>query len=399
MRPAGILIAVSVTAALAFAIGHSLGSRSRPGSRLKEPIAEAGSSLARILTIPDSRERTRLLMATFEELSAADLPEVRATFEQSMVFVDPIAIVLLAEWWARQDPRWALAASNTWPLSDPALGFETVLRTWAQRDPLAARLALDEIENPERRDAAIAAVARGWVDSGDVEGVAGFLEGIPDSGARQRAIGYLASALVARRGMGATESFAEAVPDDAQNRFKLQLFRRVATALTQLDPARGAAWAQRHMDGSFGDTLVRRVAVSWVRQDPEAMLAWLQTLPEGKKRDVGLREGYRQWMMLDRQAALDWFRRVELGPALEPAMELYAIATGREDPNDALAWAARIENEELRERATVVVARRWMQRDAEAAREWLESASLPEPWRERIETESKRPGRPAPDKG
>jgi hypothetical protein len=383
-------------AILAFAVGHRLGSEGSLDTRLRAPLAEAGPRLARILTIPDAAERTTRLLEIFDELGPADLPAVEAAYGRAMPFVDPVAMVLLAEWWTRFDPEGAFRASGKWPLNDPNLGLHTVIRAWARRDPVAARLHFEGIEQPVRRDAALRALAQGWSDFGDEEGLARYLEGIPDSGSRQQAMQVFVSAMVARRGVDATLEYAETLPDDSAHRFKLQIFRRVATAVTQVDPTRGSAWALHHADGPFGDTLLRRVATAWVRMDPESAMAWLRGLPEGQPRDVAMREGFRQWLMDDRTGALAWVRKTGVSPELDPALELFASATGYHDPTEGLDWAARIRNADLRERATVNVGRMWMARDQEAAEAWLETSDLPAPWKQRIMSEAKQRRVPQP---
>ncbi len=196
--------------------------------------------------------------------------------------------------------------------------------------------------------------------------------------------------MVARYGIDATIDFAEALPDDGANRFKLQVFRRVATAVTQVDPGRGAEWARKHADGPFGDSLLRLVATSWVRSDPVEAMVWLRDLPAGKPAAAAMREGYRQWLIEDRVGAIGWLRETGYAPDLDPAFELFASAVGFDDPGEGLDWAAGIQSLDLRERATVNVARIWMAQEPETAGAWLESADLPDPWKERILTEASR---------
>jgi hypothetical protein len=94
--------------------------------------------------------------------------------------------------------------------------------------------------------------------------------------------------------------------------------------------------------------------------------------------------------MLDRPVALAWIRDQAISPDLDPALELFASATGFEDPVEGLEWAARIENDELRERATVNIGRIWFSQDRESAEAWLSSADLPAAWKQRIETDARR---------
>lgn len=395
LRKRSVLLLAIATGLVAAAFGYRVGVQNGLDLKLRQPIAESGSRLERTFTIPDADERAMRLVELFAELGPADLPAVEVGFERAMPFVDPVAIVLFAEWWTRFDPQAAFEASTRWPLNDPNLGFLTVMRAWARRDPVGARLAFESIEHPPRREAALLALAQGWSEFGDDQGLTSYLERVQRGRGRQKAIDVLASTMVARRGIDATLEFAEGLPDDGANRFKLHVYRRVATAVTRVDPARGAAWAAEQADGPFGDTILRLVGTTWVRQDPDAAITWLRSLPKDEPRARAIREAYRQWLTHDRAAALAWLPRTGASPELDPAVELYAVAIGFEDPLVGFDWAARIEDPDLRERATVNVGRVWMELDPKAAGAWLDAANLPSLWKQRIMGEDRR-RRPTP---
>ena len=94
--------------------------------------------------------------------------------------------------------------------------------------------------------------------------------------------------------------------------------------------------------------------------------------------------------MDERPVALDWLREMGASPDLEPALELFASSIGRENPKEGLDWAAQITDAQLRERATVNIGRHWLARDPENANRWLEAENLPDSWKERIVSESKK---------
>ncbi len=129
--PRNSIFMIFGTAVLAFFAGRHVGQEAEIDARRHQPLLDAGPRLERALTIPDGVERTSQLIEILAALGPADLPEVEMIFERRMPFVDPIAVVLLAEWWTSFDPEGAFEASARWPLNDPNLGLNAVMRSWA----------------------------------------------------------------------------------------------------------------------------------------------------------------------------------------------------------------------------------------------------------------------------
>ena len=179
MRSSRLTIFMILGAAIvAFLAGQRFGRETGLEVQLREPLLDAGPRLERALTIPDGAERTAQLLEILAELGPGDLKEVDAIFERRMPFIDPIAVVLFAEWWTSFDPEAAFEASARWPLNDPNLGLNAVMRAWARRDPVRARLSFEGITQMTRRDAAIRALAQGWSEYGDEQGLTKYLKSI-----------------------------------------------------------------------------------------------------------------------------------------------------------------------------------------------------------------------------
>ena len=159
------------------------------------------------------------------------------------------------------------------------------------------------------------------------------------------------------------------------------MFRRVASSAAEVDPEAAAAWAEHHQAGEHGLALPTRVGTRWAKRDPEAAMRWLSTLPEGWNRDAGVRETYRTWLRLGGDRPLVWLRGSELEPWMDPALALFARKIGADEPEEGLAWAGRISDEELRWGTLGQIAREWLVLDEPAARAWIERSELPEAYR------------------
>ena len=227
------------------------------------------------------------------------------------------------------------------------------------------------------------ALVLGWNASGE-PGVEEYLIALPSEVIRQTALSGLAADKVRRHGVEETIRWAEALPDDAPVKFKLRAFRRVASAVADVDPLRAAAWAESHLDGEWGTDLPRRVAAYWSQQDPQSAMEWLRGLPASPDLHRAFEEAYRTWLNQDREAARAWLLEQELDASLDPVVAVYALRTARDDPEAALPWAARVQHPTRRDETLERIARAWMLRDPDAARAWIETSDLSEHARARV---------------
>jgi hypothetical protein len=249
-----------------------------------------------------------------------------------------------------------------------------------------------------KSDQLTSALVEGWLESG-LPGLEEYLIEMPPSNEQQFAISALVRRLIVRDGIDAALRWVEALPDEAPGRFKLQAYRRVASAVADIDPQRAAHWAEKQLAGDFGNGVPRRVGVSWGRQDGgEAAMTWLASLPAVDHLPFAVDATYREWLRHDREGALRWLREAEPNPTFEPAISLYALVTVSDDLQTALEWAQRLQDEELRHQTLEKLARAWLANDPEAARAWIEGSELPEAAQQRVLAPPKKPQRTRPGK-
>jgi len=231
----------------------------------------------------------------------------------------------------------------------------------------------------------VSALVRGWNASGE-PGVEEYLIAMPSDVNRQAGLSALALDKAWRSGIQETIRWAEALPDDAPRDFKQLAFRRVAGAITDIDPIQASAWAEKQRGGEWGTGLARSVAQKWAREDGEAAMNWLRGLPDANSADIAraFEEGYRSWLSTEPEFARAWLREQELDASLDPVVALYAKSLSRDDSEAGISWAERIEDEGRREEALEKIVRVWLHRDPDAARAWLESGELSDVVVERV---------------
>lgn len=333
--------------------------------------------LVSILTTPDRLRREKHLLALFESLPPEEVEEVWTSFKRLRPNLDASAILALMDWWAEFDPASAFENAGTFGELGP-LARATVVRRWAQKDPIAARDALagrKQGQSPQ----VILALVRGWGESGQ-PGVWHYAEEMPMGALRQQAIGTLVNQLLMSKGADAMTTFVESLPDEGPDHFKLQAFRQVAAALALRDPERAKAWVDRNAGGPFGEGLLFKAALSWVVQDGEAAVSWLAGLPSDDAQQYAMRAAYGFWLQQDRSRARAWLQESgEMSPALEPAWILLVFDIGHDDPRAGLDLLSTLAvGDELRESTTIGLVSAWAQRNPGEAQSWLASAGLPE---------------------
>jgi hypothetical protein len=354
------------------------------GASVAMPGGEVSQAVLGALRLRDPLERASQLSKLLMGLAPRAIPQVLDAFDQQFVESGEFEWVLLAAWWTRNDPAGAWEWARSHRAGRRPEVVSTVLRETAARDPQQALRALADLRgNPKLYEAGLLAVVTGWNESGS-PGLLEHLVGMEIGGLRQRALALLTRRMVMRDANEATR-WAEALPDDLERRFKLQAFRRVAAALALWDPVAAAAWAEKHADAPYGDGLYRHaVTTAWVERDPQAVVDWLATLPAGAARDAALREAFRRWMAKHPGDATAWMAGAERESWRQPALEVLALRTAREDPLRALELAALLSDDDKQMGTIVKIGRFWLRQEPGAAQAWLDTAELPSETREKI---------------
>ena len=382
-----VLLAAAASYHFAYQEGHSVGlAEGLEADRLARMV-EATQDLAfpgmageirDVLLIPDPIERTRLLAEIFGELEPSHLDAVLNAYETVLFELGDPEIVLLAQWWTRFDPEGAFRWTRfKWEARVPTV-VVAVIREWAKIDPEAAYAVVGPFNSGEHPMAPyVYALVVGWEESGR-PGLDNLLANLSGPHA-QRATTATMRRRVRRLGAEGAIAWAEALPEAAQP----NAYRRLASALAEVDPEEATKFAERHMGPDQALWLPRRVGTRWAKYDPEAAMAWLSTLTPGAERDDGVTNTYRRWLGRDRRAAHEWIRALTSpggGPRwAEPAVALYSLSLAEESPKEAVAFAyANIRDDKLRTAGVGNPVRYWLLQDEPAARAWLAESNFDE---------------------
>ncbi|HEY5657731.1 MAG TPA: hypothetical protein VIY27_08060 [Myxococcota bacterium] len=364
------------TLVAAFALGRLSTSPETP-STPEEMAAAVRAALAE----GDQLERAEQVTSHLEHLDPGNLSAVRAVYDRLIPVIDKCDIRPFVSAWARFDPAGALVHSAAWRYKiKQEIGVEAALYAWALQDPLAARLAYEQLamDSPNLEEVAFLNLVTGWAHSGE-EGLVSYIAGLEPM-AKGKATGLVVGVLSRKDGADAIEPWAEAVLADAASdrNFKMSTFRRGARSIARWDPERAAAWAMQHAGNDYAEDGPRIVAEEWADQDGEAALEWLRELPAGEPRDEAVRGAFVQWLKSDASGAEQWLSSETLTAFHDPAVNAYARRLDSSAPAQAVGWCERILGPDRRRGCLKTAATHWYQQDAVAAEAWLQQSPLDE---------------------
>jgi hypothetical protein len=385
----GVIVALwTATAAAAFGIGWITSPPHEPPAP-DDLVASIRSALGE----GDVIERQGRTASLLEHLDPDGLPEVAALYERMIPLIDSSELAAFFAAWARFDTAGAIDHALSWPLLEMKeqrqIGVGAATQVWAERDPLAARLAAEQIgaDSPGVRGALRRALVTGWARSPrGQEGLADFIADLPPLRPRVELIETAARELVRGGGADAALGWAEPVLRDEGYElvFKRSVFESAADSTAQWDPERAAAWVVEHSGADYAEKGPGIVARHWSRQDGAAAMAWLGEQPAGELRDQAAREAFGQWSRTDPRSAGAWLKSEKLTALHDPALEFKAERLTPYEPERALGWCERIQESARQQSCLESTARSWYGRNAVEAEAWLQQSSLDEEARRRV---------------
>jgi hypothetical protein len=376
---------LAITAAIALVLGFALGHYAARRPRQALDAEAMGAALDEVLSNrEDSLARASRLADLLERLTPGNVEAAAAAYETHVFTTPEHEIHLFMKTWVRFDAPAALARALTWPETagkrNTAVG--AVVSAWARRAPMTVQHEVEpllEDANRSLHEALVAALANGWIQSGDVAGATRYLaESMPVGVPRERATARLVGVL-ARSGPESVMEWADALPDGSStDDFKSVAFRKAARSIASEDPPYAARWIASHAGNSYVEGALRVVALAWAESFPAAALEWLEQLPPTRSRDGTVARVFRDWWKRDPQGARHWLESAPAAAPLDPAVEVLAEVLARDEPEAAVACAGRIRDDARRERSLVSAARAWFRSDPDATRAWLADSGLSE---------------------
>lgn len=322
-----------------------------------------------------------------------------------------LASVLLFGKWAEVDPTAAMAFTDSMGMAG-AFVRPTVLQGWASTDPVnAAKYYTDYPGQFAMMNMMGGRGARGMGGQGAAGIIAGEWAKQDPAGAMEWASGLksnkgdamtavitqvaktdpskaaeMVGGMEAEEQGGAYEmiarqwgakSFAEAsawansLPEEQSG----AAMSAAIEGLAQSDPESAASEISKMTDADARRDAVPTVARNYARTDVRGSMDWLNSLGDDDAKMDSMREVMPIWAASDNDAAVGFINAQTSPKVKDSAAESYIWSNRSSKPAELVEVAGMITNEGSRNRATGIVAARWMQEDKEGATQFINAST------------------------
>jgi hypothetical protein len=320
------LLGIAAVGLLVGFLAGSAASRPRP-SEVDAPTAEAvRTEVAAALRVPGTLPRAVALERQMARLGAGNVSDAAREFREVIVSTRPCDLRALMHTWASFEP--AAAFEFGLDLTADAKRRHALMEAahqWALHGgALEAREYVHSVPGDRTRRDALTGLIRGWVRSGDVDGVTRYLARRQEGSSRVLLTTDIVYTTLRQEGPEALMRWADAIPADAPNGFKLEAFRGALLAVTSQRPDLAVTWWESQAEQPFAQESLWVLALHWIPDDPDAAMAWLRSLPASPVRDEAIRQALRRWFDTEGETALRWMVQSDLPRQLQPQLPLRA---------------------------------------------------------------------------
>lgn len=316
-------------------------------------------------------------------------PTAAMAFTDSMGFAGAFVRPTVLQGWASTDPVNAAKYYTNNPAQFAMMNMmggrggrgaqgpgEIIAGEWAKQDPTAAMAwaAGLKTNSADAMTAVISQVAK--TDPSKAAGMVGGMAAEAQKGAYET----IAQQWGAKNFTEAT-AWANGLPEDQ----RVAAMSAAIKGLAQTSPELAAAEIGKMTDPDAIRGAVPIVAKNYARSDMRGSMDWLNSLTNDDAKRDSMREVMPIWAAADSTATIDFIKGQDSPEVKDRAAETYVWSNRTSSPSQLAEVAAMITDEGDRNRATGIVAARWMQEDKAGATEFINgSTSIPAEMKERL---------------
>ncbi len=346
---------------------------SRKGVEKSATNSGTGDPMARLeelKNINDPLERTRLWLQLVDSLSPEQFEEFVAAYRAEGIPPERMGdYSMLLTAWAKVDPQAALdyASKNT----GSPFARQTILAAWASYDPNSAISWAKSNHQGEGANPWMVGVIKGLA-SQDPDLASNLLKEMPRSVERGEALDNLIPSLLQQKGLAAARDWVDAITDPS---LKDGAMSRIADRSIEKDPQGTADW----LIANPSETTNRRVddaLFAMASKDQTSAMAYFNKLPAGNDRSNALR-GIVNAVAIENPQKAAALMDSHSGDVNNRVVEQFVWHSFRQDPQTAVSNISRLTSPEEQERMYSRTLEWWMERDQQAAINWVNSNTLP----------------------
>ena len=357
----------------------SLGCDGSETSVASSSPSELAQEVRLALAEPYYVDRNARLASAMRQLTADNVDSVVGVYSELLKDLGQSELEPLFDAWARFDAPAGFAYALDVPF-EPAAEFaqKAASYSWAARDVLAARVAVEEAaaERPRKAMVLYKSMIEGWAMSGQ-DGLDDFILRGPSASDPGQLILAAQPKIYLRDGIEGLLEWSESMIRDAtEYAARMKSFRYAVRTAAYRDPRAAIPFVLRHYGEEYASEGPRVLVEKWMETDTEAALAWLRTEAPEEARADALGMAATSWLHRDPNSARAWIDSLPLGdPYYQPAFDRVAIRMSKRDPAGAVEWCHRGQPPELNSTCLRQVAINWYRKDPVAAGVWMEEES------------------------
>ncbi len=281
------------------------------------------------------------------------------------------------EAWAVEDGRRAIIFATSLPApAEQELAVESVLKGWSRERPEDAwAWVIDQSGSIGRAERWLAIIVSS-MGSVDRSTALRLLEEMPESDFRNQLAGIVMDQLLLNLSPREAINWLGEFPGSS-------VFAAAAVLAgewARTEPRAATQWLFQSYPSNL-EGLMAPLS-EWVYDDPKGAMDWVWTSIQGVRRQSLLDAAAGEWLANDGPAPLaNWLNANGPHPFLDGAVSQLALQTADYDPATAMVWAHSVNDPGNRSTLEIVIGRRWIEMDPQAAAQELPRLLQTEPAR------------------
>jgi hypothetical protein len=317
------------------------------------------------------------------QLAAAD-PKRAMALAQSLPddrYAKEVLIRKAMETWVLQDQAGALDYAQNLPAGpEHNLVLEAALRSLAMKDPKTATSLVGLLPPGQAQTDVMSSIANGLAQTDPQAGLTFALQNLTVQGHLNIFMNNMASEW-ARKDLEAAKNWWQNVPEGPS---RDSFIEGLMSTMLEGSTADAAAFISGLPPGNDQSRATASLMLRWASEDPEAAAKWATSLTDEKSRVGAYQNLIMGWAFVDPTKASQWLADLPNDQNRQSLAQTFVSYIGMESPAVAAPWADSLTDANQRNKAIQMVAKAWLQTDADRAKAWLATTSLPDDLKQQL---------------
>ena len=300
------------------------------------------------------------------------------------------AVTLVVQHWGAADASRAVEWAANLPPVDRHGAYLILALQLSESEPATALALLNKLPEGDVKQQASSRMARSSSRSVDrLPHALAAIDLLRDGPARRREV----LDIVQRWVPASVDTVALWLAQSSLVIGRADVFVETGIRWSATDPDAAAQWADGLADSLDRANALGGVATVLADINLEDARALAESLQESMGRSVALRSIAVRWVQLDLISIPAWLETLPLGDSRDAAIGVFVTGSYKREPGVALAWAAVIDDETLKQKSSLLAGLEWIGSDPDGAIDWVGASGLSDDLKAQLISAADRPPR------